>query len=496
MSFGNTSGQVAVELRLVMDQLRKDIKSAGEMLRSSLGGSMDQAGSGVDKVTKKVGDLEKQTRKTKGAFDDLKRGMDDAWRKAMDVPSSPTIRDSSGSTAKGLFGGPGAIIPMTGAYGLASSAFAAVAAGGSGAVPPRRPTLPPGFRSIMGPPVGITGGGGGGGGAGGGGGGGGGFLGGGGGLLGTLAQVGAALAGLRVAIGFVKYAFDMLLAPLRAIFAAADAARKANASSILSGKPTGYGIAASSIGSVLGVSAEDIMMFGEALKSVSDKVRYSTQTFQETNAVMTPLGWNVQALKQSFAALWAQLGAYLAPALNQIVNLLRNTTDALTRSGLVEALAWLVKIFMHVGTVLLGFVSIIAQAFELILQAFTDGIQYFVRQVKNSIARWFGGRIDSTDTFKETKDKADILARTIRDLLSRSANNESAPQSGGSSRRLAASAWERMGLIVGTSPGMDAARETARNTRKMVWILEQIMGGGANGAPRGGFGSTPMMSAP
>jgi len=299
-----------------------------------------------------------------------------------------------------------------------------------------------------------------------------------------------------VAIGLVKHAFDALLSPLRALFAAAEAARRSYASAITSGRPVGYSIEAQNIGSALGVSATEIMMFGTALQSVADKLRYSTKTFQETSATLTPLGWSLQALKSSFSALWAEIGAQLAPALLQLVNLLRNTTDAITRSGMLSAVAQALKVLLHVGNVLLGVTSIIWQAMELIAQAFVDGLQYFVRQVKNSISRWFGGRIDASDTFKETKDKADILARTIRELFSRSANNEKAAISGGSSSRLASSAWEKMGLIAGPSPGMDAARETARNTRKMVWILEQIMGGGANGAPRGGFGSTPMMSAP
>ena len=493
MSFGNTSGQVAVELRLVMDQLRKDIKSAGELLRASLGGSMDQAGSGVEKVTKKVGDLEKQTRKTKGAFDDLKRSMDDSWRQV--GPPKITIAESGNYTPTlGHVGqkftnlGDRATADAIANYQQAMREYhrsgggrrSGGGGGGMGGVPP-------GFIP------GVGGSASGGGGAGGGGGG---FLGNGAGLLSIFAQVGAALAGLRVAIGLVKYAFDALLSPLRALFAAAEAARRSYASAITSGRPVGYSIEAQNIGSALGVSATEIMMFGTALQSVADKLRYSTKTFQETSATLTPLGWSLQSLKSSFSALWAEIGAQLAPALLQLVNLLRNTTDAITRSGMLSAVAQALKVLLHVGNVLLGVTSIIWQAMELIAQAFVDGLQYFVRQVKNSISRWFGGRIDASDTFQETKDKADILARTIRELFSRSANNEKAAISGGSSSRLASSAWEKMGLIAGPSPGMDAARETARNTRKMVWILEQIMGGGANGAPRGGFGSTPMMSAP
>lgn len=495
----NTEGQVGVELRLVMDQLRKDVKQAAEMLKTSLGTGAEGAASGTEKATRKMSDLEQQTRKTAGAMKDLKRSMDDAWRQQ----GPPKIIDASMPTSKGLFGGPGQVFTNLGersganaiaqwqaqmrAYHSAGGPRAGRAAG-VGAL-----GLPPGFTSIGAPPSGIfsSGGAGGGGGAALGAGG----LFGGGGMLPILAQVGAALAGLRVAIGLVKYAFDMLLSPLRAMVAVAERARQAYAGAQTSGQPLGYSIGAGMLGSAFGVAKEDIMLFGESVRIMSERMKYSIKVFQETNQPLTMLGWNMQALKASMASVFASITAQMAPAMNQAVNLFKNLADSLARSTLVQGLTGLLKILMHVGNVIMGVVGVVAQSFDLLLQTIVDSLQYFIRQVKNTIARWTGGKVDDTDTFAETKDKFDIIRRTLTELFSRQVNNQTAPGPAGSANRMAASAWERMGLIVGPGPAADAGRETARNTRRMVWLLEQIVGASGGGAPRGGYGSNPLTSA-
>ena len=291
-----------------------------------------------------------------------------------------------------------------------------------------------------------------------------------------FAQIGAALAGLRVAIGLVKYALNTLLAPIRAVAAAADAARKAYANSLSSGTPLNFSIQTSALAEVLGVGQDEVLNYAAAVEVLNKSMKYSIATFQETNRPLTMLGWSMKSLGASFEAMFAKIGADLAPALSQAADLIKNTIDAFTKSGVLNGLTWFTGVLIHLLNLIAGAVSLLAQGFELLGSVIVDSVQYFIRQIRNSIARVTGGTIDDSDPFKETKDKADILARTVEDLFrNRSDNKNLAPEPSAWSQRMPTSAWEKMGLVLG-SAGANYTQQTANNTKRIADLMSEFIG--------------------
>lgn len=456
----NTEGQVGVELRLVMDQLRKDVKQAAEMLRTSLGTGAEGAAASTDKATRKMSELEQQTRKTTRAIKEQKEAMLDAWRKSL---PAPVIR------------GIGFDIRQASS---AASSWSTTAGGGLATSPisMKGPALPPpGFTPVMSGGITYGGGWGPGGGAGGGvgGGAGGGW---GGSRLAVAAQLGAALAGLRAAVGLVQFAFEKLLSPIRAIIAVSEAASRMWARAARSGVGLGVTVQRSVLSSVMGVGEDEVYRYASAFTFLNSRLAESMRAIHDTTIPLTELSWSYKSLKVDIAGLAATITTVLAPAIKE------------AQDGIGQGVQRMTK---HMSDFMRN-----QQAISF---AEKHGLESVTKRIKDPEGRTarevlVGFRRLLFDGKGEDPKSASFM-KMFEKMLGDKAANSPASLAAGSANRMAASAWERMGLIVGPGPAADAGRETARNTRRMVWLLEQIVGASGGGAPRGGYGSNPLTSA-
>jgi hypothetical protein len=291
-----------------------------------------------------------------------------------------------------------------------------------------------------------------------------------------MAQIGAALAGFRVIVGAVKSLIRALIVPFRMLAASAEAARVAYANSLRGGMPLGYSIKTSMLASALGVGQGEVMMFGRQVEILNEKMKYSMAIFKETNKPLTMVGWNMKALAASLNSVWAMIAKNLAPSINQFLEIMRDYFDSLAVGGILESVSKVANAILHFVNIIIGLNLIIIQAFNLTSQAIADGVRYFIRQVKNSIARLTGGDIDSSDQFVGTKAKAALLAKTASDLFKRrDGGRDDAPNPVAGMQRLAASAWEKMGLVLG-SGGANHAQQTAANTKRIASLMERMVG--------------------
>jgi len=389
----NTSGQVSVELKLILDNLRKQAKDAADILRGALKSGTNDLSPGIEKATKRQGEMTEAVKKTTAAMKDQKAAALEAWKASL---PKPQVYGVGGTAApKPNYSGYGPTMnptqgPMGPGGGLATNPNAQAGAGvGSGG-------LPPGFRPVAlgnnsgGPnnnnpwrsPLAIA------------------------------AQVGAALAGFRVAIGLAGYALRALLSPIRMIIAAANAASALYAKATMSGAGLGYSSSMSVMAGIFGVSQEQVMLFGKSMLEMSEKVKHSSQIFVRTNPTLTALSWQIKLLQADFGALVSQISATFAPVVQSVIvmfdKMARGASDLMEKMGpLMDFLA--------------GFISGA-------IDAVTGG----------------GG-----------------------------VNQPSQPV--GSANRMASSAWEKMGLVLGNG-GQGHMQAVARNTARMSVLMEKMVG--------------------
>jgi hypothetical protein len=102
-------------------------------------------------------------------------------------------------------------------------------------------------------------------------------------------------------------------------------------------------------------------------------------------------------------------------------------------------------------------------------------------EIHNIIANsWVGKQIgmkpEAVPGFQNTKDAAAAFKEVLKTLLSIPGTYAAqTPKTPVSIERMPSSAWERMGLIIGQTGGMNPAKTTATNTTKLVALTEKLI---------------------
>jgi len=408
-------GKIEVELRLLLDKLRSDVRAANAEIKRGMATSM-AAGAGVAAPTAKAMDtVEAKVKKVTKAVKDNAKALDD-WRKSL---PAPVIRDFSGSQPSTLKGGPGPTIPMTPGPTTATPPSRLAQ---PPPVPPQRPrytgpappvipanpavTLKTMFAGLVNSPLGKG--------------------------MQALTGLVAGLAALRVAVGLIKYAFELALIPVK-VFArlmhdAAEQARALYAHALSSGgQPLGYSVRRQVLANALGVSERELDHFGNVTAAVGYKFRVASKSLADTTPELAALAADLRSVKALTAAWAAELSSALSPALRELLSFGRMLGTVMVNSIKNAA----------------GFIKLAARAL----------METLVESVLG---------------------KAGVMA--YRGLAG-SVNKDPLPRPDATPGRgagLGFSQWQRMGLTVGAVPRAHWEMVTARNTGRLVDIADRI----------------------
>lgn len=377
---------------MLLDKFRKDIKTAADLMKSAFSTGSTQMAPAVERAGKEVDNLTAKTKKSVNAVRDLQKAWLDAIRAGKDVPGQrqvefdtyranyshyPTLNPTQGPMGSG-----GGLATAPGYYGPTPPIIPPTTAGAAGA------GAAPQFNST---------------------------------LL-AIGAIGAGLAGLRVAIGYVNFAFQKLLVPLNAVIRASDQAAQLYAKALQGGGGMQFHTASDAFAGVLGVSEADVFKYSDAIEYLNKRMGGAIQTIAKTTPQLTTVSWEFKALQYQLRATFSTLANEAAPAMRQFAN-----------------------------------------ALNLLLQAMQN-IAPAVREWAKSIA------------FQQAP-IATWLATVAKKLGFSSAGGPAgAPVQ--SYQRLQASSWERMGLVLGHSSQNHAA-QTAANTKRIASLMERFMIGTA-----------------
>jgi hypothetical protein len=229
--------------------------------------------------------------------------------------------------------------------------------------------------------------------------------------LAIAAGVGAALAGLRVAVGYVKFAFNALLAPLRMfrdmMKQAAEQARQNYASALRSGGlPLQFVTTRGALAKIIGVGEDEVLQYGSAIAFLTDRIKVSSSIIAGTTVKLTEVSYAWKALSASWSALKSSIMA-------QFADVTRSFLDAMRE--IVNGIAVMVPLIMAKARTVIATVA-----------ALTGNFAPAVAQAGGGV----GGGLEPPSAW---------------------------------SRRMPTSSWEKMGMVVGKMPG-DTLKDIARNT--------------------------------
>ena len=160
-----------------------------------------------------------------------------------------------------------------------------------------------------------------------------------------LVKLTAGLAAFRVGIGLLSYAINMALIPIRAMMQmflhAAEDARRLYASALQSGGlPVGFVAKRNALADILGVGAEDVWQYSQAIAMLNEDIKFSTSVIRQTNPTLTAMGWEWKILQQDMKAMWAQIAYDMTPAIHVFFN---------TMHAGITSLTWVAKQFAYLS---------------------------------------------------------------------------------------------------------------------------------------------------
>jgi hypothetical protein len=234
---------------------------------------------------------------------------------------------------------------------------------------------------------------------------------------GTSGSAAAAAVLTAAALG-VGVALKGLMSVVRATAHAFEEAKKIYAKTMQSGGlPMGMVTQRSAVADAMGVSVEEMDRYANVVAYVGNTFKMSSEMLASTAPVLMGMSVNFSALGQDLKALGAELAYMLAPAINAVTIVIRGVILALAK--IAEGFNWLF--------------DQIYKGLKWVIELFPGG-----KAVTSKIG----------DIFRPTPDQPDAATK-----------------------RLPASAWEKMGLVIGTGAGANYAKDTAANTKRIAEIL-------------------------
>jgi hypothetical protein len=305
----NDSGEISVELTLLLNNLQKQARAAAQVISKEFGTASkiseptEKAATAQDKMTRAV----KETKKEMTA---LQKATEE-WRKSLPPPQVRGIGFDA-PTNKGGSSGRGAIVPWTGT-GLATSA--------TPKIPYPAPIVPtPQFRiqNLATKPT-----------------------------IPTTAKGGSfSMAGMSAlsasGIPYISTLARAIFSPLGAAAAltaasilamrsAIENARTIYTKSLTSGMGLGMSIKRGTLANAIGVSEAELFQFGSAIAYLQPKLRGAQEILNQTTIPLTQVSFEFQVLKANMGAMFAKIANEATPAIYGIIDalskLVKWTTD-------------------------------------------------------------------------------------------------------------------------------------------------------------------------
>jgi hypothetical protein len=293
-------------------------------------------------------------------------------------------------------------------------------------------------------------------------------------ILGIAAQLGAALVGLRVVVGLAGFAFRQLMIPVRQLEQLARRLSSVLLQAYTQSKPIGYAMRGSVIGQALGVGEREAQVFSMTIKGLNERFSTSIDTMTKLAKSMTALHIEGKAAHAAFDALAGKMLSGMGTALKQVYEGFRVLWSVMQNSYIYDVAASVIGTLSKMISGWVAFQTMVVSGFLTIVNVVADVITKLISMDWAADSPWLS---DATQKmFADMKKPPDV----------------NIPVSAGANR-MQASAWEKMGLVLGLGSN-NPTKEIAANTRKMVTILDRISGGEIPRSGRGVF--SPVQAQP
>lgn len=241
-------------------------------------------------------------------------------------------------------------------------------------------------------------------------------------VVSTMATFASAAAAFITAVGLIGMAMRK----------ASNEAASLYAKALQGGAGLGYATKTSSLAGIIGVGENEVFQYGEAVKKMSGRISEANKDIARVTPNLTGVAWEARAAAYNFKALRHVMA-------NDFADISRTVLVSSSKLTNKATGAW---------------------------KAASSWIDKFV-EWQNKVEKSITGK---GPIFNESPMKALAVKLGLREP----GGKGPAGNLYGNMNRLAGSAWERMGFVVGRG-GADHAAKTAANTKRIAHLMEQLV---------------------
>lgn len=268
---------------------------------------------------------------------------------------------------------------------------------------------------------------------------------------------------------------EILRRTIQAINNTMDEARRRYVKQLQTGMPGGFTTFRSSLADVLGVSENEVLRYGKAVQWMTDRVKLSYKELDRTTKVLATAAVHWRILGLNFRAVWATIVAELAPTLSRIAMATAAWVEFIRESGWAAGVAKTLAVALQLLATTFMAIQVPLYTVAAYVITFADSLEYLYGKLKKMML--FGplsaAMPDDTSMFKESKAAWSALGKLISSMFHRNTNQ--LPNATSDYRRLDASPWERMGLVIGGGMANTPIKNIERHTRRTAELLGRIV---------------------
>lgn len=243
------------------------------------------------------------------------------------------------------------------------------------------------------------------------------------------------------------------------------------AKQLTTGLPGGFVGHRSMLAQTIGVGEHEVYRFGQAVAYLNEKLKLSSAEINRNVRTLTATAWSWRILGANFKALWSQVATAMSPAVKEIADFLSAEVELIRETGSLQIAVKGLTVLFQLLNRLIGFQIILGQSLVNFYRTMVDAF------------KWVRGK---ENPFKDSQAGWTAIGKMF-EALSRSSATAKVPAATADYKRLEASPWERMGLIIGQGASSHPLRATERNTRKTaegVMRLVNAISGKSNPVPK------------
>lgn len=290
----------------------------------------------------------------------------------------------------------------------------------------------------------------------------------------------------------VQVALQSFRTAINGVINAFENARKVYGKSLTSGLGVKMTTKMGVLSQVLGVSEQDVLKFGAAIAFINPKIEEITKMFEDTNAVLAETGMNIAILKLKFEAVSAVIASRMNTTIDSFIAGMSALLDVFKDSEIFQAVVVIL-------TKAIQLIGIVASGIELVFGIFTDSIQNLLVFVNNLLlkipflANKLGiVKMDYVGLEKTEKKSGPIMKQWAALFGQDDKSKEKLPGVQSSMKQIAASSWEKMGLVIGGRG--NTTNELIRQSNKHLSTIAAAVTG--TGVARQSFGLNPTVANP